>query len=169
MNILETDRLTLRHLTLDDAAFILELVNDPSWLRYIGDRGIHDLDGARAYLAKGPIASYGRHGFGMYLVSLKSDGASAGICGLIKRDTLPDIDIGFAFLRRHWGRGYAGESAAAAIAEGKDKFGLKRVIAITSPDNEASIRLLEKLGFGFEKMIHVTEGAAETKLFARAL
>ena len=169
MNILETDRLTLRHLTLDDAAFILELVNDPAWLRFIGDRGVRDLDSARAYLRRAPIASYEHHGFGPYLVNQKSDHVSVGICGLIQRDTMPDVDIGFAFLPRYCGQGYASESAAAAIAEGKSKFGLTRVVAITSPDNDDSIRVLEKLGFGFEKMIRVTEGAAETKLFARAL
>lgn len=159
----------MRRLTLDDAAFILELVNDPAWLRYIGDRGVRDLDSARAYLLRSPLASYERHRFGMYHVEQKSDGAPVGICGLIQRDTLPDVDLGFAFLPQYRGFGYAVESAAAAIAEGKSKFGLPRVIAITSPDNDASIRVLEKLGFAFEKMIRVTEGAAETKLFARAL
>ncbi len=169
LNVLATARLTLRRLTLDDAAFILELVNDPAWLRYIGDRGVRDLASARAYLQRAPLASYEKFGFGMYLVALKADGSATGICGLIQRDTLPDVDIGFAFLRRYWGQGYAVESATAALAEGKEKFGLRRVVAITSPDNDASIRVLAKLGFGFEKMIRVTEDAAETKLFARAL
>lgn len=169
MNVLETERLTLRHLTLDDAAFILELVNDPAWLRYIGDRGIRDLDGARAYITRAPLASYARHGFGLYLVAQKSDGAAIGICGLIQRDTLPDVDLGFAFLPRYCGQGYASEAGTAALAEGKTRFGLSRIVAITSPDNDASIRVLAKLGFAFEKMIHVTEGAAETKLFGRTL
>ena len=98
MTVLETERLRLRQLTVDDAAFILQLVNDPSWLRFIGDRNVRNLDDARNYILKGPIASYEKFGFGLWLVELKADGMPLGICGLLQRDTLPDVDIGFALL-----------------------------------------------------------------------
>src|SRR5688572_1209184 len=98
MLVLETDRLVLRRLTLDDAEFILRLVNDPSWLRFIGDKNVHSLDDARRYLREGPLDMYERYGFGMYRVEEREGGKPAGMCGLIKRDTLPDVDVGYAFL-----------------------------------------------------------------------
>ena len=107
MTVLETERLRLRRLTVDDAAFILELVNDPSWLRFIGDRGVRNLDDARSYILKGPVASYEKHGFGLWLVELKAEATPIGICGLLQRDTLPDVDIGFALLPQFCGQGYA--------------------------------------------------------------
>jgi [ribosomal protein S5]-alanine N-acetyltransferase len=164
--ILETDRLTLRQLSVEDDAFILELVNDPAWLRFIGDRGVRTLDDARAYILKGPVAMYERVGFGLYLVERKNDGVSLGICGLIKRDGLEDVDLGFAFLPEFRAQGYATESAAAVLAYGQSVFDLKRVVAITSPDNDRSTRLLEKLGFTFEKLIHLPNDSEEVKLFA---
>lgn len=147
---METERLVLRHLCADDAAFILELVNDPDWLRYIGDKNVHDLDGARDYIAKGPVAMYARCGFGLYCVVRRSDGTPIGMCGLIKRDTLEDVDIGFAFLPPYRGQGYAREAAQATLAYGRDAIGLSRVVAITSDDNEASGRLLQSIGLSFE-------------------
>jgi [ribosomal protein S5]-alanine N-acetyltransferase len=165
-NILETDRLILRWLTVEDDAFIFELVNDPLWLRFIGDRGVHTLDDARDYILKGPMAMYERVGFGLYLVEHRSDGVSLGICGLIKRDALDDVDIGFAFLPEFRAQGYAYESAAAVLAYGRSMLGLKRIVAITSPDNDRSARLLEKLGFTFEKMIHLPNDSEAVKLFA---
>ena len=164
VKVLETERLALRRLTLDDAEFVRELVNEPSWIRFIGDRGVRTSDQARAYLEKGPLAMYERHGFGLWLVEVKATGEAAGLCGLIKRDTLEDVDIGFAFLPRFWNQGYALESARAVLTYGREILELDRIVAITSPDNEASIRLLERIGLRFERVI---EFAGEpTKLFA---
>jgi len=167
MKVLETERLVLRHLTLDDAEFILGLVNEPSWLRYIGDRGVRTIEDARQYLRTGPLASYQQFGFGLYLIEQKESGVPVGICGLLQRETLDDVDVGFALLPQFWRKGYAFESAAAVIEHGRDDFGLRRVVAITSPDNHGSIQLLEKLGFHFERRLG--EGDSEVKLFGREL
>jgi RimJ/RimL family protein N-acetyltransferase len=169
LTVLETDRLILRRLTAADAEFMFELVNDPSWLRYIGDRGVRNLDDARNYILDGPVAMYDRLGFGLYLVELRDTGAPIGICGVLKRDSLDDVDIGFAFLPRHWGNGYAFESAAAVKAYANEALGLRRLVAITSPDNDASIRVLERIGFRFEKMIRGHGDAEELRLFAADL
>jgi RimJ/RimL family protein N-acetyltransferase len=163
---LETARLLLRPLTADDAPFILELVNEPSWLRFIGDRGVRNLDDARRYVAEGPGAMYARHGVGLLLVESKEGGEPLGICGLIRRDALPDVDIGFAFVPRHWGKGYAHESAAAVLDHGRRDLGLRRIVAITSVDNESSIRLLEKLGMKYEQTIRMPGDSEDLKLFA---
>ncbi|HWS52810.1 MAG TPA: GNAT family N-acetyltransferase [Pyrinomonadaceae bacterium] len=169
MKVLETERLILRRMTGEDAGFILGLLNEPSWLRFIGDRGVRTIEGARDYIARGPAASYERHGFGLYLTELKESGVPAGICGLIKRETLEDVDLGFAFVPKFWGQGLARESAAAVLEYARGPLGLKRVAAVTAVDNHASIRLLEKLGFRFERMVRLSEGDEEIKLFARDL
>lgn len=166
MIVLETDRLILRRIAVDDAAFILGLMNEPSWLQYIGDRGVRTLDDARDYILKGPVDMYGRLGFGLYLVALKDSHTPIGICGLLRRDTLEDVDIGFAFLPGYWGQGYAYESASAVLAYGRRSLGLGRVLAITSPDNYRSIKLLEKMGFAFDRMARLTADAPDSKLFA---
>ncbi len=166
MKILETERLLLRRLTAHDAAFILELLNEPAFLENIGDRGARTLADARRYIAKGPVASYRKFGFGLYLVELKDSGAPIGICGLLKRESLDDEDIGFAFLRRYWSRGFARESAAAVMHYGWTALRLKRIVAITKPNNQASIALLEKLGLRFEKIIALPDHGGENKLFA---
>lgn len=166
MIVLETERLVLRRLSTHDAEFILRLLNEPSFLRYIGDRGVRTLEDARAYIAKGPIDSYDRHGFGLFLVSQKEDGAPIGMCGLLRRDALPDVDVGFAFLPAFWGKGYAFESAAAVLSYGREVLGLVRIVAITSPDNEGSIRVLSKLGMRFEGMIRLADSEPEVRLFA---
>ena len=166
MIILETSRLVLRQLSLDDAEFILALLNEPSFIRYIGDKGVRNLDDARRYLVDGPIKSYEQNGFGLYLAELKADGTPIGISGLVKRDTLSDPDIGFAFLPQYWSRGYAVESAAAVMDYARDVLALERVLAITSPDNEASARLLGKIGLQFQRLISLSEGAPEVRLFA---
>jgi RimJ/RimL family protein N-acetyltransferase len=163
--VLETDRLILRRLSTDDDAFILELVNEPSFLRNIGDRGVRTLDDARGYILKGPVASYERFGFGLYLVALKETGVPVGMCGLLKRESLEDVDIGFAFLPRFWSQGYAFESASAVLAYGRESLGLRRVVAITAPHNEGSIKLLRKLGLAFEKNIKLPGEDEETSLF----
>lgn len=165
MKILETERLILRRFTLDDAGFILELVNEPSWLRFIGDKGVRTIEDARAYLLKGPLEMYERLGFGLYRVERKADGVPIGMCGLLKRASLDDVDIGFAFLPRFWSQGYAYESAAAVMAYGKAALGLGRILAITTPDNRASIKLLEKIGLRLERMKSLAQGEPEVALF----
>jgi len=166
VKILETERLLLRRLTRTDAAFILELLNEPAFLENIGDRGARTLADARRYIAKGPVASYRKFGFGLYLVELKDSRAPIGICGLLKRESLDDVDIGFAFLQKYWSQGYARESAAAVMHYGWTKLRLKRIVAITKPTNQASIALLEKLGLRFEKIIALPDHGGENKLFA---
>lgn len=166
VNVLETERLTLRWLGTDDAAFILQLVNEPSWLRHIGDKGVHTVEDARNYIENGPVAMYRRLGFGSYLVELKESGEPIGICGLIKRESLEEIDLGFAFLSAFWGKGFAFEAAGAVMEYGRRAFGIPRLLAVTSQDNHVSARLLEKLGFRFERMARLEAGAAEVKVFA---
>ncbi len=163
--ILETERLVLRNLTTDDAGFILELLNDPSFLRYIGDKGVRNIDDAVRYIQTGPLASYERFGFGLYLVELKTTGEPIGMCGLLKRDTMPDVDVGFAFLPAFWSQGYAFESATAVMTYGREGLRLRRIVAITSPDNHASISLLKKIGLRFERMIKLSEDQSEVRLF----
>jgi RimJ/RimL family protein N-acetyltransferase len=168
VKVLETKRLSLRWLETNDADFILQLVNEPSWLRFIGDKGIRTVEDARNYIEEGPVAMYRRLGFGLYLVELRESGEPIGICGLIKRDALEDVDLGFAFLPAFWGKGYAFESAAAVMDYGRRTFKLSRLLAITSQDNEVSARLLEKLGFHFERLTRLAPDAAEVKVFATA-
>ena len=165
MIVLETERLTLRRLTADNAAFILELVNEPAWLEFIGDKNVHTLDDARDYILKGPVEMYERLGFGLYLVQLKQ-GTAIGMCGLIKRPSLNDIDIGFALLSRFSGHGYAYEAASAVMDYGKNVLGLSRIVAITNPTNQNSIKLLKKLGLQFEKRIKLADDAPEVALFS---
>jgi RimJ/RimL family protein N-acetyltransferase len=165
MKVLETERLALRHLTTDDAAFILELLNEPAFIRYIADRGVRSLADARRYIQDGPVASYARHGFGLYLVELKDSSIPIGMCGLLKRDSLDDVDIGYAFLERFWSKGYAYESASAVLDYGYKMLGLKRIVAITSPDNYGSIRVLEKIGLRFDRMVRLPGDTEEIRLF----
>jgi RimJ/RimL family protein N-acetyltransferase len=145
--------------------FIFEQVNEPSWIQNIGDRGVRTLDDARAYILNGPAASYAKNGFGLWLVALKETGESIGMCGLIKRDTLEDVDIGYAFLPRFWGKGYAVESARAVKDYAKEVIRLKRLVAIVDPANESSIRVLEKIGLKFERMVRLSADDIELKLF----
>jgi RimJ/RimL family protein N-acetyltransferase len=166
MKVLETERLSLRWLSDADAPFILALLNEPSWLKFIGDKNVHSLDDARAYIAKGPVDMYQRLGFGLFLVELKQGGIPMGLCGLIKRDALKDVDLGFAFLPAFWGQGHAYEAASAVLAYGRRALGLGRLVAITTPENESSIRVLERVGFRFEQMIKLSEDGEALKLFA---
>ena len=166
MSVTQTDRLRLRELVADDAEFIFELLNEPGWLRYIGDRGIRNLDDARNYIAQGPAAMIEKYGHGLWLVQLRDSGVPVGICGLLKRDTLPDPDIGFAFLARHGGQGYALEAAIATMEVARERFALRRVLATARPDNASSIRLLEKIGLRFDRMIQASENTPELALYA---
>jgi RimJ/RimL family protein N-acetyltransferase len=165
MKVLETDRLVLRRLAPDDAPFILELLNDASFIRFIGDKGVRTIDDARRYILNGPVASYELFGFGLYAVDLKESNVPIGMCGILKRDTLPHPDIGFAFLPAYWNKGFAFESAAAVMTYARNTLSLDRVLAITSPDNEASAKLLGKIGLRFERMIKLSDDAPEVKLF----
>lgn len=165
MIVLETERLYLRFQTKDDAAFILELVTDPAWLQFIGDRGVRTLEDARSYIANGAIRSYEKDGYGFFLVERKEDHAPLGICGLVKRDGLEDVDIGFAFLPAYRSMGYAHEAATAVMQYATQTVGLTRVVAITTQDNHASGRLLEKLGLRFERLIQMPNDPEVLKLF----
>ena len=166
MKILETERLILRQLSTDDADFILRLLNEPSFIQNIGDRGVRTLDDARSYILRVPVASYEKNGFGLNLVSLRESGVSIGMCGLIKRDALEDVDIGYAFLPEYWSSGYAVEAAIAVKEYARTVIGLKRLVAITDPENQASIRVLEKIGLRFERMVRLSEDDIELKLLA---
>ncbi|GAB4051330.1 GNAT family N-acetyltransferase [Spirosoma litoris] len=156
--MLETERLVLDKLTVEDAPFMLELLNTPLWLRFIGDRKVRTLDDARQYILNGAIKSYEQMGFGPFLVKLKSGGTPIGMCGLFKRDTLEDMDIGFAFLPNSIGKGYGFEAATAVMTYARDVLSANRIVGITNPDNQNSIHLLEKLGFCFERKVHLTTG-----------
>lgn len=164
--LLTTDRLRLRGLSADDAAFMLRLLNDPSFLRNIGDKGVRTADEARAYILRGPASGYEKLGFGMWLVEEKESGAPAGICTLLKREALDDVDIGYALLPEFWSRGYASEATSALISYARDTLGLKRLVAVTAVDNQSSVRLLEKLGFRFERMVKLSDDDVDLKLFA---
>jgi len=169
LRVLETERLVLRWLAEEDASFILELTNDPDWLRHIGDRGIRTVDDARGYIATGPAAMYARHGFGLYAVELRESATPIGICGLIKRDWLEDVDVGFALLPRFRGKGYAREAASATLEYARGTLGLLRIAAIVSPGNDDSIRLLAKLGLGFERMARPSADAEEVCVYGGAI
>jgi len=164
--ILETERLEFHLLSLADVEFIIELLNTPGWLKYIGDRGIKTTADATDYIMMGPMTSYQNNGFGLWLIKLKGTNTSIGLCGLIKRDYLDDVDIGYAFLPEYFGKGYAYEAAKATLDLAKSEYHLKRIVAITSKDNERSIALLEKLGMHFEKLIFIPNDPEELKFFA---
>jgi RimJ/RimL family protein N-acetyltransferase len=165
---LETPRLTLRRLQFDDAPFLVRLLNEPSFLENIGDRGVRTIEDAHRYLREGPMAMYDRYGFGLWHTANKQ-GVPVGMCGLLKRDALPDVDVGYAFLPEFWGTGLAYEAAAATLRHGARKFGIARVVGIVSEGNAGSIRVLEKLGMTFERMFTMREGEPPARLYGRAL
>ena len=151
--IADTDRLKLREFSKEDAPFILELLNTPQWIKFIGDRNVRTLDAAREYAANRLITSYQRFGFGLYMVELK-DSTPIGMCGLVRREALEDVDLGFAFLPEYQGLGYAQEASSAIMDVARKKVKSKRLVAITMVDNANSINLLRKLGFNFEKTVN---------------
>ena len=169
MTVLTTDRLVVRRFEPADAAFILELVNDEAWLRFIGDRGVRTLEDARNYIERGPLAMYERFGFGLYLVATRDPLTPVGMCGLLKRDTLPDVDVGFAFLPAYRGRGYAGESARGVLRLAHEQFGVTRITALARPENASSIRVLEKLGFSYERLVRLPGATADSGIYALTL
>lgn len=166
---LETERLRLRRQTPADAPFILALMNDPDWIRNIGDKGIRSVEQAEAHIRNVTIASYERHGYGFLLAERKEDGAPIGICGLAKRDFMDDADVGYALMPAYRGQGYAFEAAAGVLAYARSALGMTRVAAITAPDNETSARLLRKLGMREEGLIAFGETGEPVRLFAIAL
>ena len=168
MHTLHTERLAIRPFTEEDAAVILELVNDADWLRFIGNRQVHSLDDARRYLRDGPMAMQARLGHSLCCVVRRSDGVALGMCGLLKRDTLDDVDLGFAFLPAARSQGYARESATAVLAHGFGALGLKRIVAITDIDNTASARVLEAVGLRFERLLPATSEGKASRLFGRS-
>lgn len=169
MQILQTARLLLRTVELDDAPFYLELVNTPDFITHIGERKIGTLEAAREAIASGPLAMQAARGHSIYVVALRACGTPIGMSGLIKREVLDDVDLGYAFLPRYFGQGYAYEAAAALLPHARTRLGLTRLVAITSADNEASQALLRKLGMRFEKVIHVSKDDPGTRLYSMAL
>ena len=166
MIVLKTERLILSRFSVDDAEFMLGLLNEPSFLQNIGDKGVRTLEEARDYLLSGPIESYERFGFGLYLTVLKETGVPIGTCGLLKRDSLDDPDISFAFLPAYFGEGYATESASAVLAYGNKMLDLSRIVAVVSPSNSASTKVLEKIGLRYEKPVRLAEDSEEISLYA---
>ena len=166
MKILETERTILREITEDDAEFILDLLNQPSFIRYIGDRNVRTIDAARDYIESRFTESYQKFGFGMWAVELNETNEPIGVCGFVRRDSLPAADIGFALLPQFEKRGYAFESASAAMRYGRDVLNLPRILAITSQGNVSSQKLLEKIGLKFERLISLPGDAEELKIFS---
>lgn len=164
--VIETQRLQLRRFAFTDAAFFIRLLNDPDWIRFIGDRDVHTDAQACAYMQKAYMAQYERMGFGLYLVQLKADRTPIGMCGLIKREGLDDVDIGFAFLREFRGEGYAHEAAAASIDYARDTLNMKRVVAIATPDNVSSIALLQKIGLRFDSTTRLKDEQVDLVVYA---
>jgi RimJ/RimL family protein N-acetyltransferase len=164
---LETPRLILRRLEFDDAPFVLALLNEPSFIANIGDKGVRSIEDAHRYLREGPMAMYEKHGFGLWHTARKADATPVGMCGLLKRDILPDVDVGYAFLPAHWGQGFAYEAADATLRHAARKFGLGRVVGVVSEGNEGSIRVLEKLGMTFERMFPMHADEPLVRLYGR--
>ena len=163
--VLETPRLRLTHLSEADAPFILELLNEPAFLRDSGDKKVRTAEDACRYLREGPIASYAQHGFGLYRIELKTTREPLGMCGILKRGVLQHPDLGYALLQRHWARGYAIEAAAATMSYASEQLGLDPILAITAPENPSSMRVLEKLGFQFDRIVALAGYDSPSKLF----
>ncbi|HEX8361489.1 MAG TPA: GNAT family N-acetyltransferase [Longimicrobium sp.] len=164
--IVQTERLLIRGFTPNDAGFMLRLLNEPSFIENIGDRGVRTEEEAAAYLASGPIASYATYGHGLCRVELRETGEPIGMCGLLRREQFDDPDVGYAFLPEFWGRGFALESVAAMVEDGRRRLRLTRIIAIVAPHNTASSRLLEKLGFTFEETTQFQPDGSEVQVYA---
>lgn len=147
MIIQKTERLQIRQLHSEDAAFIIKLLNSPGWLKFIGDRNVKTLESGRQYILEGPAKSYQENGFGLFLVELLDSKTAIGLCGLIRRPELQEVDLGFALLPQFEGKGYAGEASLAVLAFAKNEVKLETIQAITLPRNKRSIQLLERLRF----------------------
>lgn len=167
MLVLRTPRLVLRWFSPDDAPFVLELLNEPSWIKNIGDRGIRTVDEARAWVETSLIPNYRSQGMGFWAVEHREHHALMGMCGLIQRASLPDVDVGYAFLPRFWNHGFAKEAALACVEYGERVLGLDRVLAITSPHNIPSARVLRGIGFQHEDTRILAGEEHETDVYAR--
>lgn len=163
----ETERLTVRRITPGDAAFMLETLTDPGFLAHIGDRGVRTIEEAEAYIHERVLGSYEAHGFGMYRVALKADDRPVGTVGFVRREGLDGPDLGFAFLAEHTGKGYGYEAARGLLDWAREALGMGRLLAITSPTNEASAGLLRKLGFREEGRVAIPGHAEESRFFVR--
>ncbi|HEY2711310.1 MAG TPA: GNAT family N-acetyltransferase [Chthoniobacterales bacterium] len=166
MKILETERLSLRQFDLADAPFLLELMNEPGFIQYVADRGLRTTADAAAFLSKKILPSYERFGFGFYRVELKDSHTPIGMCGFIKRDTLDEVDIGFATLERYSGRGYTFEASSAVFEYGHSVLGLSAIVGLTAPDNKVSQHLLQKLGLRFRESVDLPGYGRESFLYA---
>lgn len=170
MPIAETNRLFISKINLKDAKFFLELVNSPNWLKYIGDRNLKTVKDAKTYLQNGTLKSYKDFGFGFYKLQFREeDNKTIGVCGLIKREQMEDVDLGFALQPEYEGKGLGYEASVAVLKLANEKFNLKKIVAITLPANASSIKLLGKLGFSYEKKVEPFEDGKELLLFARTL
>lgn len=170
MILAQTNRLLLSKITVDDAPFILELMNSPHWIKYIGDRNVRTVEDAENYLKNRTLKSYDTHGFGFYKIQVKAENLKPiGTCGLVKREELDDVDIGFSLLPDYEGKGYGFEASNEILKLAKNKFKLKKISAITLPSNVNSIKLLEKLGLSYEKKVKPFEDDEELLLFAKTL
>ena len=168
MIIAETKRLIIAKMTLDDAPFMLELLNTPNWIKYIGDRNVKTVDEAKTYMTNGVLKSYKESGFGFYKLLLKEENNKIiGTCGLVKREQLENVDIGFAMLPGYEGKGFGMEASLEIMSLAKNLFRLPKIAAIVQPNNPNSIKLLEKLGLSFEKKVKPFDDGAELLLFAK--
>jgi RimJ/RimL family protein N-acetyltransferase len=165
MIVVETERLRLRTIDAEDAAFYYQLVNDPTWLAHIGDKGIRTIDQARTAIIDGPMAMQLHYGHSLYVMERKDDGQAIGLCGLIRRDILPDVDLGYAIRPAYFGQGYTLEAAQAVLALARDRFGITRVLAITAPANTHSINVLAQLGLRFVEAKALPPGGRMTNIY----
>jgi RimJ/RimL family protein N-acetyltransferase len=166
MMIVETPRLRIRELTIDDAEFVFRLVNEPSFLANIGDKGVRNLEDAKQFILKSPWTCQEKHGHGQFLVELKEGGDPVGVCGLLYREALDVTDVGFAILPQYWRRGIAYEAASAVLEYGHSTLGIDTIVGLTSEDNLASIGVLEKLGMNFEKIVKMADDDPGTVLYS---
>ena len=163
--VLETERLTVQPFSLYDGEFILRLLNEKAFVKNVGDKKVRNLEDARRYLRDGPLLSYRRQGIGLWRVDLKVEGASIGMAGLLKREQLADVDLGYAFLAEHWCNGYALEATSAVMTHARKRLGYRRIVAVVNEGNQPSIKLLKKLGFKYERMIQLAKEDGEAQLF----
>lgn len=163
--LIETDRLVLREFKLDDAEFVLKLVNEPSWLENIGDKNVHTIADAEGYISTGPLQSYQENGYGLWMAELKLQSVPVGMCGLVKREFFSEPDVGFAFLPEYWGLGFASEAGRATLEYAQNTLNISRVLGITSLDNVGSMRVLEKIGLKYEKLVNLPGYQGQSRLF----
>ncbi len=165
--IAKTTRLRIRELAIEDAEFVLALVNEPSFVSNIGDKGLRSLADAKRFILEGPWTYQQKPGYGQFAVELEENGDPIGVCGLLFRESLNLTDIGFAVLPQYWRRGFAFEAAEAVLRYGQSTLGLKKIVGLTSENNLASIRLLEKLGMKFEKTVKMSDDDPGTVVYSR--